>query len=165
MISLQIRRQEISQQKFQYEPVVNFDPRFHYYDAFKDTIEDLPDASTKELEEAKSTLWEIEGLELELCMAMDPESFAAKAMNPKKRKPDPETEGEGASTHPAAKRKPEGGIDTPKASTSASPSASQDPPPVDTETPSESRSVSAIGAIGTSSGTPIAHSRLNCGRD
>ena len=80
-------------------------------------------------------------------MAMDPESFAAKAMNPKKRKPDPETEGEGTSTHPAAKRKPEGGIETPKASTSASPSASQDPPPVDTETPSESRSVSAIGAM------------------
>ena len=54
----------------QYEPVVNFDPRFHYYDAFKDTVEDLPDASTREQEEAKSTLWEIEGLELELCMAM-----------------------------------------------------------------------------------------------
>ena len=131
----------------QYEPVVDFDPRFHYYDAFKDTVEDLPDASTKEQEEAKSTIWEIEGLELELCMAMDPESFAAKAMNPKKRKPDPETEGEGISTHPAAKRKPDGGNETPKASTSASPSASQDPQPVDTETPSESRSVSAIGVI------------------
>ena len=131
----------------QYEPVVDFDPRFHYNDAFKDTVEDLPDASTKEQEEAKSTIWEIEGLELELCMAMDPESFAAKAMNPKKRKPDPETEGEGISTHPAAKRKPDGGIETPKASTSASPSASQDPQPVDTETPSESRSVSAIGVI------------------
>ena len=37
----------------QYEPVVNFDQRFHYYDAFKDTVEDLPDASTKEQEEAK----------------------------------------------------------------------------------------------------------------
>ena len=106
-----------------YDPVVNFDQRFHYYDAFKDTVEDLPDVSTREQEEAKSTLWEIEGLELELCMAMDPESFAAKAMNPKKRKPDPETE------------------------TSDSPSASQDPQPVDTETPSETRSVSAIGAI------------------
>ena len=68
-------------------------------------------------------------------MAMDPESFAAKAMNPKKRKPDPETEGEGISSHPAAKRKPDGVNETPKASTSASPSASQDPQPVDTETP------------------------------
>ena len=131
----------------QFEPVVNFDSRFHYYDAFKDTVEDLPDASTKEQEEAKSTIWEIEGLELELCMAMDPESFAAKAMNPKKRKPDPETEGEGISSHPAAKRKPDGANETPKASTSVSPSASQDPQPVDTETPSESRSVSAIGVI------------------
>ena len=130
-----------------YDPVVNFDPRFHYYDKLKDIIEDLPDASTKEQEEAKSTLWEIDGLDLELCMAMDPESFAAKAMNPKKRKPTPETEGEGASPHPAAKRKPEGGSETPRASTSASPSASQEPPPVDTETPSETRSMSATGVL------------------
>ena len=129
-----------------YEPVVSFDQRFHYYDKFKDTVEELPDVSTRDQEEAKSTLWEIEGLELELCMAMDPESFAAKAMNPKKRKPDPETEGEGSSSHPAAKRIP-GVTETPKASTSDSPSASQDPQPVDTETPSETRSVSAIGAI------------------
>ena len=130
-----------------YDPVVNFDPRFHYYDKLKDIIEDLPDASTKEQEEAKSTLWEIDGLDLELCMAMDPESFAAKAMNPKKRKPTPETEGEGASPHPATKRKPEGGSETPRASTSASPSASQEPPPVDTETPSETRSMSATGVL------------------
>ena len=129
------------------EPVVCFDQRFHYYDKFTDTVEDLPDVSTRDQEEAKSTLWEIEGLELELCMAMDPESFAAKAINPKKRKPEPETEGEGISSYPAAKRKPEGVTETPKASTSGSPSASQDPPPVDTETPSETRSVSAIGAI------------------
>ena len=130
----------------QYEEVVNFDQRFHYYDNFVDVVELLPDVSTKEQEEAKSTLWEIEGLELELCMAMDPESFAAKAMNPKKRKPDPETEGEGSSSHPAAKRIP-GVTETPKASTSESPSASQDPQPVDTETPSDSRSISAIGAL------------------
>ena len=75
------------------------------------------------------------------------ESFAAKAMNPKKRKPDPETEGEGISAHPSAKRKPEGATETPKASTSASPSASQEPLTVDMETPSESRSVSASGVI------------------
>ena len=130
----------------QYEEVVNFDQRFHYYDKFMDIMELLPDASTKDQEEAKSTLWEIEGLELELCMAMDPESFAAKAMNPKKRKPDPETEGEGSSSHPAAKRIP-GVTETPKASASDSPSVSQDPQPVDTETPSDTRSVSAIGAI------------------
>ena len=130
----------------QYAEVVNFDQRFHYYDKFTDVVGLLPDASTRDQEEAKSTLWEIEGLELELCMAMDPESFAAKAMNPKKRKPDPETEGEGSSSHPAAKRIP-GVTETPKASTSDSPSASQDPPPVDTETPSEPRSVSAIGAL------------------
>ena len=69
--------------------MVNFDQRFHYYDKYKDIVGDLPEVSTREKEEAKSTIWEIEGLELELYMAMDPESFAAKAMNPKKRKPDP----------------------------------------------------------------------------
>ena len=99
------------------------------------------------MEEAKSTIWEIEGLELELYMAMDPESFAAKAMNPKKRKPDPEPESEGISSHPSAKRKPEGATETPKASTSASPSASQEPPTVDLETPSETQSLSASGAL------------------
>ena len=130
-----------------YAPVVNFDQRFHYYDKFIDIVDDLPDVSTRDQEEAKSTLWEIEGLELELCMAMDPESFAAKAINPKKRKPDPESEGEGIPSHPATRRKPEGVTETPKASTSGSPSVSQDPQPVDTETPSETRSVSAIGAI------------------
>ena len=129
----------------QYDPVVNFDPRFHYYDKYNDIVGDLPHVSTREKEEAKSTIWEIEGLELELYMAMDPESFAAKAMNPKKRKPDPETEGKGISSHPSAKREPEGAIETPKASTSASPSASQEPPTADLETPSESRSVSASG--------------------
>ena len=126
----------------QYDPVVDFDPRFHYYDKYNDIVGDLPHVSSRENEEAKSSIWEIEGLELELDMAMDPESFAAKAMNPKKRKPDPETEGEGLPPHPSAKRKPEGAIETPKASTSASPSASQEQPTVDLETPSESRSVS-----------------------
>ena len=68
-------------------------------------------------------------------------------MNPKKRKPDPETEGEGISPHPSAKRKPEGATETPKASTSASPSASQEPPTVDLETPSETQSLSASGVF------------------
>ena len=78
---------------------------------------------------------------------MDPESFAAKAMNPKKRKPDPETECEGISRHPTAKRKPDGATETPMASASASPSASQEPPTVEMETPSESHSRSASGLI------------------
>ena len=87
----------------------------------------------------------IEEQDLELSMAMDPESFAAKAMNPKKRKPDPETEGEGISRHPTAKRKPDGATETPMASASASPSASQEPPTAEMETPSESHSRSASG--------------------
>ena len=87
-------------------------------------------------------------------MAMDPESFAAKAMNPKKRKPDPETEGEGISRHPTAKRKPDGATETPMASASASPSASQEPPTAEMETPSESHSRSASGIVETPRARP-----------
>ena len=87
-----------------YDPVVNFDQRFHYYDKYVDIVALLPETSTREEEEAKSSIWELEGLELELFMAMDPESLAAKAMNPKKRKPDPETDGEGISRHPTAQQ-------------------------------------------------------------
>ena len=128
-----------------YDPVVEFDPRFHYYDKYVDVVGLLPEISTREKEEAKSSVWELEGIELELFMAMDPESFAAKAMNPKKRKPDPETEGEGITRHPTAKRKPDGTTETPMGSASASPSASQEPPTVELETPSESHSRSASG--------------------
>ena len=78
--------------------------RFHYYDRYVDIVGLLPETSTKTEEEAKSSIWELEGLELELSMAMDPESFAAKVLNPKKRKPDPETDGEGLPQHPTAKR-------------------------------------------------------------
>ena len=79
---------------------MNFDQRFHCYDQYVDIVGLLPEVSTREEEEAKSSIWELEGLELELFMAMDPESFAAKAMNPKKRKPEPETDGEGITRHP-----------------------------------------------------------------
>ena len=65
-------------------------------------------------EEAKSTLWELDELDLELSMAMDPESFVSKVLNPKKRKPDPETDGEGLPQHPAAKRKSDGASETSK---------------------------------------------------
>ena len=130
-----------------YDPVVNFDPRFHYYDKYIDIVDGLPEVSTREKEEAKSSIWEIDGLELELYMAMDPESFAAKAMNPKKRKSDLEPESEGISSHPSAKRKPEGTTDTPKASTSASPSVSQEPQTIDLETPSETQSLSTAGVL------------------
>ena len=80
-------------------------------------------------------------------MAMDPESFAAKAMNPKKRKPDPGTEGEGVSRHPTAKRKPEGVTETPMASASASPSASQEPSTTEMGTPSEPQSRLTSGVL------------------
>ena len=41
----------------QYEAVVDFDRRFHYYDNYVDVVGLLPDSSTRDQEEAKSTLW------------------------------------------------------------------------------------------------------------
>ena len=130
-----------------YDPVVNFDPRFHYCDKYEDIVGFLPEISSRKEEEAKGTIWELEEQDLELSMAMDPESFAANAMNPKKRKPDPETEAEGVSRHPTAKRKPDGATETPMASASARPLASQEPPIAEMETPSESHSRSASGVL------------------
>ena len=60
-------------------------------------------------------------------MALDPESFAAKVLNPKKRKPDPETTGSGLPQNPTAKRKHDGSTETSRDSPSASASASQGP--------------------------------------
>ena len=128
-----------------YDPVVGFDPRFHYYDTYEDIVADLPEVSSRKEEEEKVAIWELEEQDLEMSMAMDPESFAAKALNPKKRKPDPETEGEGISRHPTAKRKPEGATETPLASVSASPSASHEPPTTEMGTPSEPHSRSTSG--------------------
>ena len=68
---------------------MNFDQRFYYYVDYVDTADDLPDTSTKETEEAKSSIWETEGLEFELSMALDPESFAAKVLNLRKGSPTP----------------------------------------------------------------------------
>ena len=43
-------------------------------------------------------------------------NLPSRHMKPKKRKPDPETEGEGISRHPTAKRKPDGTTETPMGS-------------------------------------------------
>ena len=136
------------QEDEEYEPVLNFDPRFHYYDKYVDTADELPETSTREAEEAKSSVWEIEGLELDLSMALDPESFAAKVLSPKKRKPDPEPTGEGPPQNPTAKRKPDGTSETSRGFPSASPSASQDQTPMDLETQSGSIGRSTRGALG-----------------
>ena len=130
-----------------YEPVTNFDPRFHYYDNYIDIVGYLPETSTRAEEEAKCSMWELEGLELELSLAKGPESFASRVLNPKKRKPDPETDGEGLPQHPTAKRKSDGASEKSKGSVSASPSASQEPPTMDLETQSEAHSLSTSGIV------------------
>ena len=62
-------------------PPVDFDTRFYYYVQYREIADDLLEPSTREVEEGKAAIWELEGLDLELAMAMDPESFAAKAMS------------------------------------------------------------------------------------
>ena len=62
-------------------PVTNFDPRFRYYDNYIDIVGHLPETSTRAEEEAKSSMWELDELELELSMAMDPESFASRVVD------------------------------------------------------------------------------------
>ena len=37
-----------------YDPVVNFDPRFHYYDTYEDTVADLPQVSSRERRSSES---------------------------------------------------------------------------------------------------------------
>ena len=81
-------------------------------------------------------------------MAMDPESYISKVMNPKKRKSDPEIDGEGPPPHPAAKRKSDGASETSKGS------VSQEPPTMDLETPSDTHSMSTPGMV-----TEIPHVR------
>ena len=111
-----------------------------------DTADDLPEVSTRETEEAKISTWELDGLELELSVAMDPESFAAKVLNPKKRKPDSDTGGSGLPENPTAKRKPDGSPETSRGSPSASASASQGQPMIDLDLPlgSAGRSTPAV---------------------
>ena len=43
-----------------YEPVVNFDPKFHYYDTYEDIVADLPVVSSRKEEEEKVAIWELE---------------------------------------------------------------------------------------------------------
>ena len=148
MTSWLTSKPERSSEQEPYEEVVNLDPRFHYYDKYVDIVSFLPEVSTRDQEEAKSSIWELEGHDLELCMAMDPESFAAKAMNPKKRKPDPETEGEGITRHPTAKRKPDVNIQKPlRILCQQVHQLHRNHLHVDPETPSESHSRSASGVI------------------
>ena len=73
----------------EYPPVVDFDTRFYYYDHYIEIADDLLDPSTGEVEEGKAAIWELK----DLAMAMDPESFAAKAMQPKKRKRESDKKG------------------------------------------------------------------------
>ena len=69
-----------------YEPVKDFDPRFFYYDHYQMITQDLFQPTSVRAEEAKCEDWAILEEDLEPGLALDPNSYAAKA---KKRKEPP----------------------------------------------------------------------------
>ena len=91
-------------------------------------------------------------------------SFAAKVLNPKKRKPESETTGEGLPQNPTAKRKPDGASETSRGSPSGSPSASQDQTTMELETPSGSlgRSIPVTLTAGVPQARPT-HTPVSAG--
>ena len=70
----------------EYEPVKDFDPRFFYYDHYQMITQDLFQPTSIRAEEAKCEDWAIVEEDLEPGLALDPNSYAAKA---RKRKEPP----------------------------------------------------------------------------
>ena len=71
----------------EYEPVKDFDPRFFYYDHYSMITEELLQPTDRFAEEAKCEQWAILDEDLEPGLALDPTSFAAKAMQRKRKEP------------------------------------------------------------------------------
>ena len=70
----------------EYEPVKDFDPRFFYYDHYNMITQELFQSTSVRAEEAKCEEWAIQEEDLEPGLALDPNSYAAKA---RKRKEPP----------------------------------------------------------------------------
>ena len=75
-----------------YEPVKDFDSRFFYYDTYQVILEDLLHPTSRSAEEEKCTQWAILEEDLEPGLALDPTSYAAKAMQKKRKEPPTEAE-------------------------------------------------------------------------
>ena len=76
----------------EYEPVRDFDPRFFYYDHYAIIIEELLQPTDRFAEEAKCEQWAIMEEDLEPGLALDPQSYVAKAMQRKRKEPPTEAE-------------------------------------------------------------------------
>ena len=70
-----------------YPEVKDFDSRFFYYDSYSMVAASLFHSTDRNSEEDKFTEWAIEEEELEPGLAMDPKSYAAKALQRKRKDP------------------------------------------------------------------------------
>ena len=70
-----------------YEPVKDFNPRFFYYDRYYMISTSLPHSTNRSVEEEKFTEWASAEEDLEPGLALDPTSYAAKAMQRKRKEP------------------------------------------------------------------------------
>ena len=68
-----------------YEAVKDFDSRFFYYDHYSMITESLLHSTSRSIEEEKCMQWAITEEDLEPGIALDPTSYAAKAMQRKGR--------------------------------------------------------------------------------
>ena len=71
----------------EYEKVKDFDTRFFYYDSYVMISESLLHSTDRSKEETKCMEWAIEEEDLEPGLALDPNSFAAKALQRKRKEP------------------------------------------------------------------------------
>ena len=74
--------------QMEYQPVRDFDPRFFYYDHYQMITQDLFQPTSVRAEEAKCEDWAIVEEDLEPGLALDPNSYAAKA----RKRQEPPTE-------------------------------------------------------------------------
>ena len=78
--------------QIEYEPVKDFDPRFFYYDQYYMITQELFQPTNRRAEEAKCEQWAITEEDLQPGLALDPTSYAAKAMQRKRKEPPTEDE-------------------------------------------------------------------------
>ena len=76
----------------EYEIVKDFDSRFFHYDAYYMISESLLHSTDRSTEEEKFMQWAIAEEDLEPGLALDPTSYAAKAMQRKRKEPPTEEE-------------------------------------------------------------------------
>ena len=78
----------VSTEKVDYPPIHDFDPRSHYYDGFKVTASELYGKTKSADEVDKHQHWTVPDRDLDLGLALDPLSCAAKVAMAPRAKPE-----------------------------------------------------------------------------